>query len=62
MVIDQILLKVGSGHNLLTTDDWSKMGLSERVGIINEDRVQFLSGGQPVGTKEALVAIGAAQK
>ena len=57
MVIDQILLKVGSGHNMISLDEWKGMGLSERIDIINEGGVQFLSGGQPVETREVLRAI-----
>ena len=60
MVIDQILIKVGSGHNMISLGDWKEMKLVERIDIINGDRVQFLSGGQPVEAKEALRAIKAA--
>ena len=60
MVIDQILLKVGSGHNMISLDEWKAMGLPERIDIINGGGVQFLSDGQPVETREALRAIKAA--
>ncbi len=61
MKIDQILLKVGSGHSMLTVADWSGMKLTERIDAINEDRVQFVSGSQPVDTTDALEAIKVAQ-
>ncbi len=57
MRIDQILLKVGSGHDVLSVADWSGMKLTERIDAINEDRVQFVSGGQAVDMRDALKAI-----
>ena len=62
MVIDQIQLKVGSGQNTIGLAEWKEMELTERIDIINEDRVQFLSGGQLVSIRDAMVAIKAAAK
>ena len=56
MKVDQILLKVGSGHNMISVAEWSAMKLTERIDAINESRVQFVAGGQPVQTREALRA------
>ena len=57
MKIDQILIKIANGHNLVTLDQWMGMPLEERICVVREDRVQFLSGGEPVGTRQALQAI-----
>ncbi|MCH7866890.1 MAG: hypothetical protein IH881_04290 [Myxococcales bacterium] len=57
MVIDQVLIKVGDGHNMCSLDDWLSRGVVERIDIINSNGVQFLSGGKPVAVLEALRAI-----
>ena len=62
MGVEQILLKVGSGHNMVTIDQWKGMPLTERVNIINADRVQFIANGQPVGIREGLAMIKAMNK
>ncbi len=57
MRIDQVLVKVGDGHNLGSLDDWLSRRVTEKIEIINAGGVQFLSGGNPVPTREALKAI-----
>lgn len=57
MIIDQVLVKVGDGHNLGTLDEWLSRSVPERIEIINAGGVQFLSGGNPVPIRDALKAI-----
>ncbi|MCH7599296.1 MAG: hypothetical protein IH973_06015 [Myxococcales bacterium] len=57
MVIDQVLIKVGDGHNMCSLDDWLGRSVVERIDLINSNGVQFLSGGNPVAVREALQAI-----
>jgi hypothetical protein len=46
-----------AAENTLTVDEWLKVDLRERVIIIREGRVEFLSGGEPIATITALDAI-----
>ena len=62
MLIDQVLVRIAGGHNLISLRDWEQMTVEARLGIINEDRVQFLSEGSPVSVREALLRIKAARQ
>jgi hypothetical protein len=46
-----------AAENTLTIEEWLKVDLRERVIIIREGRVEFLSGGEPIATMTALDAI-----
>ncbi len=59
--IDQILVRVGSGHNMLTIDQWASMDVGDRVEILSEGRARFLSQGNAVAPRDALAAIKAAR-
>ena len=51
------MLKVGSGYNLTTVEDWLGMDLQERIQIILKGKVEFFSNGKPVPVKDALQSL-----
>ncbi len=53
--VHQISVQIGSGHNLISLDEWSKMPAPERIGLITQRKVQFLDEtGDSIPAKTAL--------
>ncbi|WP_109829289.1 hypothetical protein [Reichenbachiella versicolor] len=42
MTVHQISIKVKSGYNLISVDNYIKMSAKDRVGLISQKRIQFL--------------------
>lgn len=54
MRVDHISIKVNSGYNLVTVDEWLQLSVAERVSYIRGEKVQFLCGEDTVPLREAL--------
>lgn len=55
--IDQVSMKVGSGHNLIPVREFLDKPLTERIQLISSGGVQFLSAGSVLPLGEAVKII-----
>ena len=56
----QVSIKMASGYNLITVNDWKVMPLPQRIEMITGGKVQFLQNGAPMDLRAALGALKAA--
>lgn len=42
MTVHKISIKVNSGYNLISVENYQKLSASERVAMISQKRIQFL--------------------
>ena len=52
--VTHISLKVKSGYNLLTKEEWLELPVTERVQLILQGKAQFLDGKKTVSARSAL--------
>ena len=52
--VTHVSVKVTSGYNLLTKDEWEKIPVPERVQIILHNKAQFLDKDQVIPVPHAL--------
>lgn len=55
--VTHVSVKVGSGYNLLTKNEWLEIPIPERVQIILHNKAQFLNGDKLIPTRQALQII-----
>ena len=52
--VTHVSVKVGSGYNLLSKNEWIKIPVPERVQIILQNKAYFLNGDKIIPTRQAL--------